>query len=71
MRNRKRIRYIKWHKVRVHWLHNFFFKIITYLIMEELEEKGSEFVSDMFKLTSLYYANDSLLLAQSIEVEQN
>lgn len=39
--------------------------------MEELEEEGSGFVSDMFKLISLYYVGDDLLLACTMtEAEQ-
>lgn len=43
------------------------FKIVTYQIMEELEERGTGFECDMFNIKTLYYADDGLLLAHSKE----
>ena len=43
------------------------FKIITYIILTELEEKGKGLVLDDLLLLALFFADDSLLLADSVE----
>ena len=43
------------------------FKIITYIILNELEEKGIGFEMDDIILLALFFADDSLLIADSIE----
>ena len=43
------------------------FKIITYEIIKELEEKGRGFTVDNITLESLFFADDSFILADSIE----
>ena len=43
------------------------FKLITYLIMDELEQKGTGFRGSWLTLKSLYYADDGFLLAHSLE----
>ena len=46
------------------------FKLITYMIIEELEKKEKGFQNPLFNNKSLYYADDGLLLSQSIEDAQ-
>lgn len=43
------------------------FKLITYLIMDELEQRGTGIRINWLTLKSLYYAEDGLLLAHSLE----
>ena len=43
------------------------FKLITYMIMTELEEKGRGFENDEIKLNSLYFADDGLILSTTLE----
>ena len=43
------------------------FKIVTYLIIKELENKGRGYKVDDIILQSLYFADDSILAAESIE----
>ena len=43
------------------------FKIVTYLIIQELENKGRGYKVDDIILQSLYFADDSILAAESIE----
>ena len=43
------------------------FKIITYIILNELEEKGKGFEIENILLLALFFADDSLLIADSIE----
>lgn len=43
------------------------FKLVTYKIIEIMEETGTGFVDDIFKLNILFYADDGLMLAQSLE----
>ena len=47
------------------------FKIITYIILNELEEKGIGFEIDDIILLALFFADDSLLIADSIENAQH
>ena len=44
----------------------FFFKIITFVIMERLEEIGIPFEVDGIKINSLWYCDDSNLIANSV-----
>ena len=44
-----------------------FFKLITYEIMKELEEKGEEFNIGGINLNSIFYADDSITIANTIE----
>merc|ERR1711874_387796 len=44
-----------------------FFKLITYEIMKELEEKGEEFNIGGINLNSIFYADDSITIASTIE----
>lgn len=43
------------------------FKLITYMIMTELEEKGTGFQNEEIKLSSLYFADDGLILSPTLE----
>ena len=43
------------------------FKIITYIIINELEEKGKGIEIDDIILLALFYADDSLLISNSVE----
>ena len=43
------------------------FKLITYMIIEELNNRGSGYKDDIININSLYFADDGLLLANSIE----
>ena len=43
------------------------FKLITYMIIEELNNRGSGYQDDIININSLYFADDGLLLANSIE----
>ena len=48
------------------------FKLITYLIIDELERNGTGFVNYLLNIKALYYADDALLLAHTTaEAEQN
>ena len=47
------------------------FKLITYLIITELEKKGVGFVNQLFKIWILFFADDGLILAHSIEEAKN
>ena len=48
------------------------FKLITYLIIEELERNGTGFENNLLNIKALYYADDALLLAHTMnKVEQN
>ena len=42
------------------------FKLITYMIIRELEESKTGFKSEKFSLGSLFFADDGLILAQSV-----
>ena len=44
-----------------------FFKLITYEIMKELEEKGEGFNIADTNMNSIFYADDSILIANTIE----
>ena len=44
-----------------------FFKFITYVIMKSVEEKGIEYEVEKIKLTTLFFADDSLALAKTEE----
>ena len=41
-------------------------KLITYLIIEELERNGTGFVNYLLNIKALYYADDALLLAHTM-----
>lgn len=43
------------------------FKMITYKIIKELEEKGEGYSDDAIKIGSLFFADDGLVLAKDIE----
>jgi len=45
----------------------FLFKLITYEIMEELDRKSDGFQNDTFKLTSLFFADDGLIMTNTME----
>ena len=45
----------------------FFFKIITFVIMERLEEVGVPFIVDGIEINSLWFCDDSNLVANSVE----
>ena len=47
------------------------FKIITYLIINELETKGCGFKNLFFVIHILFFADDGLILSQSIEDAEN
>ena len=44
-----------------------FFKLITYEIMKEIEEKGEKFELEDININSLFFADDSILIAKTIE----
>ena len=44
-----------------------FFKIITYRIIEEMQRRGEMFEVDGIRLNSIWFADDSVLIANSIE----
>ena len=43
------------------------FKLITYMIMNELDQKGRGYKDENFALKSLFFADDALLLSHSLE----
>ena len=43
------------------------FKLITYVIMNSIEEKGVEYEVQGIKLSSLFFADDSLAVARNEE----
>ena len=43
------------------------FKIITYKIMSSIEEKGDEYEVDNQKISTLFFADDSLAMAKNLE----
>ena len=43
------------------------FKLVTYIITEEIEKKGRGFINDMFNIHVLFYADDGLVMAQTID----
>lgn len=43
------------------------FKLVTFRIIEELERLGKGFKDDMFRIDSLFFADDGMLLANSVE----
>ena len=43
------------------------FKLVTYMIMSQLEERGRGYQDENIKIKSLFFADDGLLLAHSIE----
>ena len=47
------------------------FKIITYMIISELNSRGTGYKDDTIKINSLYFADDGLLLANNIEDATN
>lgn len=47
------------------------FKLITYKILEDLEENGKGFEDKNFKLNALFFADDGLLLTNSYEDAQH
>ena len=44
-----------------------FCKLITYEIMKELEEKGETFTIDDININSIFFADDSITIAKSME----
>ena len=47
------------------------FKLITYLIMEKLEEHNFGFINEKLKIGILFFADDGLLMAHSTEEAKN
>ena len=47
------------------------FKLITYMIISELNRRGTGYRDDNVNIESLYFADDGLLLANSIEDAKN
>ena len=47
-----------------------FFKIITYIIMSKVEERGIEYEADGLKISTLFFADDSMALAKTEEAAQ-
>ncbi|CAL4072299.1 unnamed protein product, partial [Meganyctiphanes norvegica] len=43
------------------------FKLVTYEIMRELDEKGEDFIVEDIRMNSLFFADDSLILARTVE----
>ena len=43
------------------------FRLITYMIITELNDNGTGFTDEEINIKSLFFADDGLLLAQSIE----
>lgn len=43
------------------------FKMLTYKIMERIEKDGDGFKDEDFKISSLFFADDALVIAESIE----
>ena len=43
------------------------FKLITYKIIEQLEKQGVGFVNEVVEIIALFFADDGLLLAETIE----
>ena len=46
------------------------FKLITYVIIKELETKGRGFENELIKIGALFYADDGLVLSPTIEDEE-
>merc|ERR1711874_811854 len=44
-----------------------FFKLITYEIMKELEREGEKFSIDEINMNSIFFVNDSITIANTIE----
>ena len=44
-----------------------FFKLVTYMIMKTLEVRGSQFQIDNLTINSIFYADDSMAIARSVE----
>ena len=44
-----------------------FFKIITYIIMDSVEKKGIEYETEGLKLSTIFFADDSMALAKTKE----
>ena len=47
------------------------FKVITYMIINELNTRGTGYKDDIIQINALYFADDGLLLANSIEDAEN
>ena len=45
----------------------FFFKVVTFVIMEKLEELGIMFVIDGIRINSLWFCDDTTMIANSVE----
>ena len=43
------------------------FKIVTYMIMAELDRRGTGYNDEHIKIKSLFFADDALLLSHSLE----
>ena len=44
-----------------------FFKLVTYEIIRRLEEEGDDFIIDEISMNSIFFADDSILLAKTLE----
>ena len=44
-----------------------FFELITYIIIEELEGRGVVFEVDVIGINSLWYADDSIVVSNTVE----
>ena len=43
------------------------FKLVTFIIMRKLEEEGEKFILDDISMNSLFFADDSIMLARTVE----
>ena len=43
------------------------FKLVTLLIIRKIEQEGRGFVNGQFKIGTLFFADDALVLAESVE----
>ena len=48
----------------------FFFKLVTYIIIEELEGRGVMFEVDGLRVNSMWFADDSILVGNSVEAAE-
>ena len=44
-----------------------FFKLVTYEIIRRIEEEGEDFIIDGISMNSIFFADDSILLAKTLE----
>ena len=47
------------------------FKLVTYIITTELEKRGKGFSNDLFNIQVLFYADDGLVMAQTLHEAEN